>query len=109
VLTVEALLTQRAIADRIVHRGGDYVMLVKGNQSQLQHNLQLVFHEAHTLAATMTATETIDSGHGRLYQRRLTASVALVRYSDWPGLSQVFQLERGMIMKKSGEQRHDAV
>ena len=109
VITVDALLTQRAIADRIVHGGGDYVMLVKGNQPQLQHDIQLVFHEAHTLAATMTATETVDSGHGRLEQRRLTASVALVGYSDWPGLTQVFQLERGVIMKKSGEQRHDVV
>lgn len=109
VITVDALLTQRAIADRIVHGGGDYVMLVKGNQPQLQHDIQLVFHEAHTLAATMTATETVDSGHGRLEQRRLTASVALVGYSDWPGLTQVFQLERGVIMKKSGEQRHAVV
>ena len=109
VLTVDALRTQRAIADRIVHGGGDYVMLVKGNQPQLQHDMQLVCHEAHTLAATMSATETVDSGHGRLEQRRLTASVALVGSSDWPGLAQVFQLERGVLMKKSGEQRHDVV
>jgi predicted transposase YbfD/YdcC len=109
VITVDALLTQRAIADRIVHGGGDYVMLVKGNQPQLQHDIQLVFHEAHALAATMTATETIDSGHGRLERRRLTASGALVGYSDWPGLAQVFPLERGVIMKKSGAQRHDVV
>jgi hypothetical protein len=40
VLTVDALLTQRAIANRIVHGGGDYVMLVKGNQPQLQHDIQ---------------------------------------------------------------------
>jgi len=109
VVTVDALLTQRAIADRIVHGGGDYVMLVKGNQPQLQHDIQLVFHEAQTLAETMTATETVDSGHGRIEQRRLTASSALVGYSDWPGLAQVFQLERGVIMQKSGEQRHEVV
>jgi predicted transposase YbfD/YdcC len=109
VITVDALLTPRAIADRIVQGGGDYVMLVKGNQPQLQHDIQLVFHEAHMLAETMTATETVDSGHGRLEQRRLTASSALVGYSDWPGLAQVFQLERGVIMKKSGAQRHDIV
>jgi hypothetical protein len=66
-------------------------------------------HEAPTLAETMTATETVDSGHGRLEQRRLTASSALVGYSAWPGLAQVFQLERGVIMQKSGAQRHDVV
>jgi predicted transposase YbfD/YdcC len=78
VITVDALLTQRAIADRIVQGGGDSVMLVTGNQPQRQHDIQLVFHEAHRLAETMTATETVDSGHGRLEQRRLTVSSALV-------------------------------
>jgi predicted transposase YbfD/YdcC len=90
VITVDALLTQRAIAHRMVQGGGDDVMLVKGNQPQLQHDIQLVFHEPHLLAETMATAETVDSGHGRLEQRRLTASSALVGYSDWPGLAQVF-------------------
>jgi predicted transposase YbfD/YdcC len=38
VIPVDALLTQRAIAERLVHGGGDYVMRVKGNQPQLQHD-----------------------------------------------------------------------
>lgn len=109
VITVDALLTQRAIAPRIVQGGGDYVMLVKGNQPQLQHDIQLVFQEATALAETLTATETVDSGHGRIEQRRLTASTALVGYSDWPGLAQVFQLERHVTRKTSGAQRHDVV
>ena len=56
VITVDALLTQRAIAERIVQGGGDDVRLVKGNQLQLQHDSQLVFHEAHVLAKTLAAT-----------------------------------------------------
>jgi predicted transposase YbfD/YdcC len=109
VITVDAWLTQRAIAERIVQGGGDYVMLVKGNQPQLQHDIQLVFQEATALAETLTATETVDSGHGRIEHRRLTASTALVGYSDWPGLAQVFQLERRVTLKTSGAQRHDVV
>jgi predicted transposase YbfD/YdcC len=109
VITVDALLTQRAIAERIVHGGGNYVMLVKGNQPQLQHDIQLVFQEAHTSAETVTTAEIVDSGHGRLEQRRLTASSALVGYSDWPGLAQVFQIGRRVTLKKQGEQRHDVV
>lgn len=109
VITVDALLTQRAIAERIVHGGGDYVMLVKGNQPQLQHDIQLVFQEAHASAETVSTAEMVDSGHGRLEQRRLTASSALVGYSDWPGLAQVFQIERSVTMKKHGEQRHEVV
>jgi len=109
VMTVDALLTQRAVAARMVPGGGDYVILVKGNQPQLQHDIQLVFHEAHGLAETMATAETVDSGHSRLEQRRLTASSALMGYSDWPGRAQVFQLERGVLMQKSGEQRPEVV
>jgi predicted transposase YbfD/YdcC len=109
VITVDALLTPRAIAERIVHGGGDDVMRVKGNHPQLQHDLQLVFQAAHASAETVTTAEMVDSGHGRREQRRLTASSALVGYRDWPGLAQVFQIERSVTMKKHGEQRHEVV
>jgi predicted transposase YbfD/YdcC len=109
VITVDALLTQRAIAQRIVEGGGDYVMIVKGNQPQLQQDIQLVFQEPTALAETMTTSETVDSGHGRIEQRRLTASTALVGYSDWPGLAQVVHIERHVTIKTSGAQRHDVV
>ena len=109
VITVDALLTQRAIAQRIVAGGGDYVMIVKGNQPQLQHDIHLVFQEPTALAETMPTSDTVDSGHGRIEQRRLTSSTALVEYSDWPGLAQVFEIERSGTMKKHGEQRHEVV
>jgi predicted transposase YbfD/YdcC len=84
-------------------------MLVKGNQPQLQHDIRLVFQEPTVLAETMTASDTLDHGHGRLEERRLTASTALVEYSDWPGLAQVFQVERRVTVKKSGVQRVEVV
>jgi predicted transposase YbfD/YdcC len=109
VITVDALLTQRAIAQHIVEGGGDYVMIVKGNQPQLHQDIDVVFQDPAVLAETMTASETVDSGHGRIEQRRLTASTALVGYGDWPGLAQVFQVERHVTMKKSGAQRDEVV
>ena len=109
VITVDALLTQRAIAERIVQGGGEYVMIVKGNQPQLHQDIHLVFQEAPALAEPIAAAETVDSGHGRIEHRRLTVSAALLGYSDWPGLGQVFQLERCVTLKKGGEQRHEVV
>jgi predicted transposase YbfD/YdcC len=109
VITVDALLTQRAIAHHIVQGGGDYVMVVKGNQPQLHHDIQLLFHDPYSLAEPMVAAETVDVGHGRIEQRRLTASPALVGYHDWPGLAQVFQLERHVTLKASQAQRYDVV
>jgi predicted transposase YbfD/YdcC len=109
VITVDALLTQRAIAQGIVEGGGDDVMIVKGNQPQLQHDIHLVFQEPTALAETMTTSETVDRGYGRIEQRRLTASTALGGYSDGPGLAQVVQIERHVTIKTSGAQRHDVV
>jgi len=43
VFTMDALLTQRAIAQTIVDGGGDYVMVVKENQPQLEADIALTF------------------------------------------------------------------
>jgi predicted transposase YbfD/YdcC len=109
VITVDAVLTPRAIAQSIVAGDGDDVMLGKGHQPQLYDDLHLVFHDAPSRAETLAAVETVDAGHGRSEPRRLTTSTALVGYSDWPGLAQVFQLERRATRKKTGEQRHEVV
>jgi predicted transposase YbfD/YdcC len=109
VITVDALLTQRALAPQIVEGGGDYVMVVKGNQPQLHHDIHLLFQDPDSQAEPRVAAETVDVGHGRIEQRRLTASTALVGYNDWPGLAQVFQLERHVTLKASRAQRDEVV
>jgi predicted transposase YbfD/YdcC len=109
VITVDALLTQRRIAQHLVAGGGDDVMIVKGNQPQLQEDIRLVFQEPSAQTESIAACETVDQGHGRLEERRLTTSPALMGYSDWPGLAQVVQVERRVTVKKSGAQRAEVV
>ncbi len=43
VLTMDALFTQRDLARTVVERGGDYVMMVKGNQPALEEGVATVF------------------------------------------------------------------
>jgi predicted transposase YbfD/YdcC len=109
VVTMEALLTQRQIAQQIVAAGGDYVMVVKANQPQLREDITTVFALPSIVGESRTVAETVDGGHGRIEQRRLHTSDVLVGYSDWPGLAQVFQLERQVIRKKTGEVREERV
>ena len=52
---------------------------------------------------------TVDIGHGRIEQRNITTSAALVGYSDWPGLAQVFELGRHVLIQKTGEERVEVV
>ena len=41
--------------------------------------------------------------------RRLTASSALADYLNWPGLQQVFEIERTVTYKRTGQQRREVV
>lgn len=109
IVTMDALLTQRQIAQQIVDAGGDYVMMVKENQPQLLEDIQTVFALAPMAGERRTTAATVDLGHGRIEQRWLQTSNILAGYSDWPGLAQVFRLERQVILKKTGEVREEVV
>ena len=108
IFTMDALLTQRPIAQAIIADKGDYVMVVKGNQPALRHEIELVFAEPPE-DDDQPSVETVERGHGRIAYRRLTASSALVGYTDWPGLQQVFRLDRTTILRKTGEVRAETV
>ena len=108
VVTMDALLTQRHVAQTIVDGGGDYVMIVKDNQPQLRADIELVF-TLPPAGDRQESARTVDIGHGRIEQRNLTTSEALMDYSDWPGLAQVFELGRHVIIKKTGEERVEVV
>jgi hypothetical protein len=43
VVTMDALLTQREVARAILHGGGDYIMVAKGNQPQLRADIETLF------------------------------------------------------------------
>ena len=59
---------------------------------------------------SLSGRENRDLGtHGRIEQRNITTSEALVGYSTWPGLAQVFELGRHVIIQKTGQERVEVV
>ena len=98
VLTGDALLCQRPICQEVVERGGDYLLIVKGNQPTLHEDIRLLFDPPPNLASSLTdrrEAKSVDHGHGRHADtRHLIASTDLAGYSDWPYLAQVFRHER---------------
>jgi len=108
VLTMDALLTQRPVAQTIVDKGGDYVMIVKENQPKRKEEIELVF-TMPPAGDRQESVRTVDMGHGRIETRQRTTSEALVGYSDWPGLAQVFAVGRHVITKKTGQERAEMV
>lgn len=108
VFTMDALLTQRHVAQAMVDGGGDDVMIVKANQPQLHADIELVF-TLPPAGDPQPSARTVDIGHGRIEQRNMTTREALVGHNDWPGLAQVFEIGRHVITKKTGEERGEVV
>jgi predicted transposase YbfD/YdcC len=108
IVTMDALLTQRQVAQTIVEAGGDYVMIVKDNQPQLKADIELVF-TLPPAGDRQESVRTVASGHGRIETRNLTTSEAWVGDSEWPGLAQVFEVGRHVITQKTEKERVEVV
>jgi len=100
VVVGDALHTQRDVSLQIVAAGGDYVWLVKDNQPATRQAVAQLFTPAppapgwNNPPTDFQTARTVNKAHGRLEERTLTASCLLNDYLDWPGLGQVFKLER---------------
>ena len=100
VVTGDAMHTQKALSAQIVRQGGDYVFPVKENQVSLYKNIHQLFAPEYPKAGfgkietDFQTVEKVNKGHGRLEKRILTTSEMLNSYSTWPGLAQVYRLER---------------
>ena len=98
VITADALLTQKAIAEYLVNeRGADFVFTVKGNQSTLKRDI-----EALDLTAHRCEYETTDKGHGRITIRRIWCDASLNAFVTFPHVQQVFCIEREVAHLKKG-------
>jgi predicted transposase YbfD/YdcC len=103
IITADAMHTQRETCQTIVDGGGDYVMIVKDNQHKLLDDVMTTFHGPFSSMLRKSSDTTLDAGHGRIEERHLTVSDELPHYMDWPGLKQVFMVERSTTIKKTGE------
>ena len=100
VVTGDAMQCQQALSRQIVDAGGDYLWTVKENQRTLLADIQQVFAPSTSLpgwsdpAPDWQTARTVEAGHGRIEERVITVSSMLADYTPWPGLAQVFRLER---------------
>jgi predicted transposase YbfD/YdcC len=108
IVTMDARLTQRPIAQTMVEKGGDYVMIVTANPPRLRADIARVLL-LPPVGDHQAAARTVDLGHGRSEQRNRTTSAALVGDSDWPGLAQVFALGRHVMCQTTGQARVEVV
>ena len=82
VVTADALLTQRSLAQTILDSGGDYLLVVKDNQPTLHADIAAMFAPGADDTGLVGRDREVAMHGGRLERRELTASAALAGYSD---------------------------
>ncbi len=98
IVTLDAMGCQTAIAEKILARGGDYLLTLKGNHP-LAHAAVVEHFDQHCFrrgAPHRADCDAFDETHGRLVRRRVFASTqaaALDALSSWPGLRSVLAVE----------------
>jgi predicted transposase YbfD/YdcC len=103
-ITADALLTQRKLADYLVHkRKAHYCFTVKANQPTLLEDIALFFQERKQ----PDFVEHTPPDHGRIETRKIWTTTALNDFLDFPHVGQAFAIERERIEKKSGKRSHE--
>jgi len=104
IVSIDAMGTQKEIAQRIVDKGADYVLALKGNQPSLHEDAALFFADPACAATCARSAET-DAGHGRIEERSCRAAEAgwlATRHPGWKGLRSLAAVTARRVDKKTG-------
>ena len=104
----DAMLTQRNISVEVLAQGGDYIWFLKENQPTMKRDVEQYFKPPrkaagwHLQPLEKKVAKSVTKGHGRLEKRRLTCMEDETGFLNWPGVEQVFQLERTVTDCRTG-------
>jgi predicted transposase YbfD/YdcC len=102
IITLDAMGTQRAIAEQIIDQGGDYILALKGNQGSLHKSVKAFFETAEQsqwAGIDFSHSDCREAGHHRIEHRQvwavpLSQVPTLPSHSKWKGLSTVVMVKR---------------
>jgi predicted transposase YbfD/YdcC len=107
VTTMDALHTQRALAQQILDQHGHYFMVVKENQPTLYQAIELLFQQPPWLAQERAheyhVHTSANKAHGRRETRCLESSPSLNTFVDFPGVGQVMRRQCERVTIKTGK------
>jgi predicted transposase YbfD/YdcC len=110
VVSGDAMFAQRDISVQVLAQGGDYIWMVKDNQPTLKADVERFFETSrqapgwHPPEMPQEIAQTTNKSRGRVETRRLIAMPNQDNYIQWPGLEQVFQLERRVVHPAQGKE-----
>lgn len=104
VVTIDAIGTQKEIAELIVDAKADYVLALKQNQKSLYEDV-VVFMKEQSKEVLWSEFEETDAGHGRIEIRSMLCSSDIEwlkkRHRDWKDLKTIARIRSTRIDKKT--------
>lgn len=101
IVTLDAMGCQKNIAEAILKKEADYVLMVKGNQKGLKDQVEKLF----SITPVKAKHSSHDLGHGRI-EHRTCEVVDRLEFLDgrqeWPGLQSAVRLTSERTMKRTG-------
>lgn len=105
IISIDAMGTQKAIAEKIIEKEADYVLALKGNQSSLHNDIKEFFADSE-LAKTCRTHQTTNGGHGRIEERKILATDDIdwlkTRHPEWKKLASIAAITAKTTIKKTG-------
>ena len=102
IVTIDAMGCQKAIAEQIVSKQADYVLMVKDNQARLKEQLVKVFQRGEGVKTDREVT----CGHGRVETRTCHATSSLQFLDgreEWKNLRSIVKISAERYCKKTGQ------
>lgn len=113
IVSADAMNCQVKIAEKVLEKGGDYLLGLKGNQKYLEKRVKEKFNEIQDLVSEdskIEIFESYDEGHGRVEKRTCTVisekegcSFGINVLEKWSELKSVIKIQSERTSKKTGE------
>lgn len=106
IITIDAMGCQTEIADKIIEKGADYILAVKGNQGLLEEGII----DTIRFKNPVDEYDETDFGHGRIEQRKCSVynDLTLIdNASKWRNLKTIIKVESLRIIKVTGKEERE--
>ena len=107
-VTIDALGCQTAIVDKVVERGGDFLIAVKRNQETLHEDLDMAFHDVDIRGgegfASSDETEALAHGRGEWRRCDVLRAEGHIRHRDkWKHVHSIVRVQSERRLTKTAE------
>lgn len=102
IVTIDAMGCQTEIAEKIIKKGADYILAVKGNQGLLEEGV----NDTIRFLKPVDKYEDLDFGHGRIEQRKCdvyTDFSHIPNIQKWKNLKSIAKIEAERTIKATGK------